>query len=407
MSKTFSLAIIGGGPAGIMAALTASEKQSVVLIEKNETVGRKILATGNGRCNLTNRLTDVSHYYGGNKDFIKNVLSNFDQFETMKFFENLGIVLKEEDKGRIFPQSNQAQTVVDALTDKLKDSQVILKTSLSAKKINRFKKGFQVILNNGEEILADKLIISTGGKAASHLGSTGDAYYWAELLGHKVTKTYPVLVPIETVETWPGEISGLRLNGKSFVTINDKIISEKRGDILFTHFGLSAPAVMAHASNIAEHLDENLQIHLDLFPDKTIKELDQLLTKMFSCTGKKTLKNSLSGLIANNLAPIILRLLNINSERKTAEISKIDREKIAEKLKDISLTVKGLGSFKEAQVTHGGVSLDEIDSKTLQSKIVPNLFFAGEVLDVDGDSGGFNLQWAWSSGHLAGSCLSS
>lgn len=405
MKKNFSLAIIGGGPAGIMAALTAIKNQSVILIEKNETLGRKILATGNGRCNLTNRLVNPSRYHGGSPKFIKNVLESFSQFQTMKLIENLGVILKEEDNGRIFPRSNQAQTVVDALVEKLREDQVVVKTSSAVKKINRFDSGFQIILNSGQVIEADKLIISTGGKAASHLGSTGDAYYWAELLGHTITKTYPALVPIETVETWPKEISGLRVEGKSYITIDEKIISEKTGDILFTHFGLSAPAVMAHASSIAEHLGKNLQIHLDLFPENSIKELDQLLAKLFDCTGKKTLKNTLSGLIANNLVPVILQLLEINADKKTAEVSKTDREKIAKKLKDITLTVKDLRPFKEAQVTHGGISLEEIEAKTLQSKIVPNLYFAGEVLDVDGDSGGFNLQWAWSSGHLAGQTL--
>lgn len=412
MLNKFSCAVIGGGPSGMMAAISAADNQSVILIEKNETVGRKILATGNGRCNITNRLTDATHYHGGNKDLIKNVLLNFDQFKTIVFFENLGVILKEEDNGRIFPQSNQAQTVVDALTDKLRECSVTIKTSSAVKKFFRKNSGFQIILNNGDEITSEKLIITTGGKSSPQFGSTGDAYFWAEQFGHKVTKTFPALVPIETVETWPKEISGLRIEGRSFVTLNKKVISEKSGDILFTHFGLSAPSIMAHASQIAQYADntdnsdEDLIIHLDLFPDSSLQQLDILLTKLFANTGKKTIKNSLSGLVANNLAPVILKLVDIDSEIKTAEISKINRKNIADKLKDISLTIKDLRPFKEAQVTHGGIRLDKINSKTLQSKIVPNLYFAGEVLDVDGDSGGFNLQWAWSSGHLAGQTLS-
>lgn len=402
MQKSFDIAIIGAGPAGMMAAITASEGSSVVLIEKNETVGRKILATGNGRCNITNRFAEVGYYHSRNLDIVKAVLQKFDQFETMKFFENLGIVLKEEDSGRIFPRTNQAQTVVDVLSHELYEKNVKVKTNSEVKNIFKEKDGFKIIIKNNEIIFSKKLILATGGKAAHHLGSSGDGLFWARLLGHTMTPTYPALVPLETVEKWPYDISGLRVEGKSTVTIESEIISEKSGDILFTHFGLSAPAIMAHASKVAPHLGKNVKIHLDLFPDKSEKELDQMLAGVFDKSGKKTLKNSLAGLIPNNLAPVILDLLSLNVERKTAEISKIDRLKIAKILKDLTLAVKSLRSFKEAQVTSGGVSFSEVNPESLESKKVPGLYFAGEILDVNGDSGGFNLQWAWSSGHLAG-----
>lgn len=402
MEKTFGVAIIGAGPAGIMAAIKAAEQSSVVLIEKNETVGRKILATGNGRCNITNRFVEVGRYHSGNLDVVKAVLASFNQFEAMKFFENLGIVLKEEASGRIFPRTNQAQTVVDALIHELHEKNVKVKINSEVKNISKEKAGFKIVLKNNETIYSQKLILATGGKAAHHLGSSGDGLFWAKLLGHVVTPTYPALVPLETVETWPQEISGLRVEGKSTVTLDSEVISEKSGDILFTHFGLSAPAIMAHAGLVAPHLGKNVKIHLDLFPDKSEKELDQILAKVFDKAGKKTLKNSLAGLIPNNLAPVLLDLLGINHERKTGEVSKIDRQKITKILKSLTLTVKGLRPFKEAQVTSGGVKLSEINPQSLESNKVPGLYFAGEILDVNGDSGGFNLQWAWSSGHLAG-----
>lgn len=402
MQKIFDVAIIGAGPAGIMAAIMGSKKSSVVLIEKNETVGRKILATGNGRCNLTNRFAEVGRYHSGNLEVVEAVLISFNQLETMKFFEGLGIVLKEEDNGRIFPRTNQAQTVVDALTHELHEKKVKVKTSSEVKNIAEEKDGFRIVLKNDEIIYSQKLILATGGKAAHHLGSSGDGLFWAKLLGHTVTPTYPALVPLETVETWPKEISGLRVEGKSTVTIDSEIISEKSGDILFTHFGLSAPAIMAHAGKLAPHLGKNVKIHLDLFPENSEKELDQMLAGVFEKTGKKILKNSLAGLIPNNLSPVILDLLGLSHEGKTAEVSKIDRLKIAKILKSLTLTVKGLRSFKEAQVTSGGVNLSEVNPQSLESNKVPGLYFAGEILDVNGDSGGFNLQWAWSSGHLAG-----
>lgn len=403
ISKQFDVAIIGGGASGMMAVIQAAkENRSVILIEKNPTLGRKILATGNGRCNVTNRLAEKSRYHGGDQNFIEQVLKQFDQFQTQKFFENLGVVLKEEDNGRIFPRTNSAQTIVDALMEKIGEENIAVKNDVSVKKIEKSKSDFEITLIFGDKIIASKVILTTGGQASPQFGSSGDGYYWAKLLGHKITEIYPALVPIETVETWPSTISGLKVEGKVTVTVDDKIIAEKSGDILFTHFGLSAPAVMALAGSIGPNLGHDIKVHLDLVPDKTIKELDQLLAQMFSLSGKKTLKNTLSGLVPTNLSNMILTLKNLPGDKKSAEVSKEDRFVIAETLKDLTLTVKSLRPFKEAQVTHGGIELDDIDAQTLQSKIVPGLYFAGEILNVDGDSGGFNLQWAWSSGHLAG-----
>ena len=398
----FDVAIIGGGAAGMMAAIWTAKKSSVVLIEKNPSLGRKILATGNGRCNLTNRFADKTHYHGGNPEFIEQVLKQFDQFATRKFFEDLGVVLKEEDNGRIFPRTNQAQTIVDVLVDKLREEKVTLKTDTIVKKITKITHGFEIILSAGDKIEAKKIILAVGGQSSPQFGSSGDGYYWAKQLGHVVSELYPALVPIETVEIWPGDISGLKVEGKATVTVDGENIVEKSGDILFTHFGLSAPAIMALAGDIAPHIGQEVLIHLDLFPDKTIKELDDLLTQIFSGSGKKTLKNALAGLIPANLAQTILVLKKLPADRKSAEISKVDRLLIAKTLKDLSLTVKQLRPFKEAQVTHGGIELSDIDARTLQSKKTSGLYFAGEILNVDGDSGGFNLQWAWSSGYLAG-----
>lgn len=403
--KQFEVAIIGGGPAGLMAAIQASKKARVILIEKNEILGRKILATGNGRCNLTNRFVDVSRYHGGNSDFIKDILDQFDQFATMKFFTHLGIVLKEEDNGRIFPRTNQAQTIVDGLTDKVRNNKVRVDLSSEVKKISKTNECFIIHFTNGKVIKSNKLILATGGKASHYLGSSGDGLFWAKILGHTIIPTYPALVPIETQETWVKQIQGLKVEGKSTAVVDDKIVSQKKGDILFTHYGLSGPSIMAHVGVIAPYLLKNVQIHLDLFTDKTQSQLDQILVQIFNSSGKKTLKNSLSGLIPNNLASVILDILKIPQSKKTAEISKIDRIHIVKTLKNLILTIKQLRPFKEAQVTSGGIDLKQINPKTLQSKIIPGLYFCGEILDVDGDSGGFNLQWAWSSGYVAGQIL--
>ena len=398
----FDVAIIGGGAAGMMAAIWAAKNKSVVLVEKNPSLGRKILAAGNGRCNLTNRYADKTRYHGGDQDFIGQVLKQFDQAAVQKFFEDLGVVLKEEDNGRIFPRTNQAQTIIDVLVDKLQEEKVTLKTNTVVKKIMKTVNGFEIIFNSGAKIEVKKIILAVGGQSSPQFGSSGDGYYWAKQLGHVVTELYPALVPIESVETWPSEISGLKVEGKATVTVEGKMIAEKSGDILFTHFGLSAPAIMALAGSIESNIGREVLIHLDLFPDKTVKELDDLLTQIFGASGKKTLKNALAGLIPANLAQTILVQKKLPFDRKSAEISKIDRLLIAKTLKDLILTVKQLRPFKEAQVTHGGIELNEIDVNSLQSKKTPGLYFAGEILNVDGDSGGFNLQWAWSSGYLAG-----
>lgn len=405
----FDVAIIGGGAAGMMAAITASHAgKSVLLLEKNSELGRKVLATGNGRCNLTNRGAEKSRYYGANPEFIESILKSFDPKKVMEFFENLGVLLKEEDEARIFPRTNQASTIVSTLTYELVENKVKIVLGNQVQKINKdklsdFNQHFNIILANGDEYESDKLIITTGGKSSDHLGTTGDGYFWAKNFGHTITPLFPALTPIETIETWPQEIQGLKVEGRITTTTDSKVIFEKDGDVLFTHFGLSGPAVMAHAGKVAPLLSaRKVLIHIDLYPDLSIKNLNEKITQIFNSNGKKTVKNALLGLTPSNLILVILTILNIDKDKKTAEISKVEREKIVQYLKDIVLTVKSTRSFKESQVTSGGIDVNEVNIETLESKKVPGLYFAGEILDVDGDSGGFNLQWAWSSGHLAG-----
>lgn len=401
--KKNDLAIIGAGPAGIMAAITASKNnQSVVLIDRNQVIGRKILATGNGRCNITNRLANPLNYHGADFLFIQKVLKNFDQFDTISFFENLGLVLKEEDSGRMFPRTNQATTVVDALEHELVSLGVSVKLNSLVRSIKNNGQ-WEIFLENKETIMADKLILALGGQAACHLGSSGDGYYWAKNLGHTIVPIYPALVPIETIETWPREVQGLKVEAKVTGLIDGEIIREKEGDVLFTHFGLSGPAAMAEAGAVGQAVgNKKAKIILDLFPDKSIQELDDLLKKSLDVNGAKQIKNTLAGFIPLNLCIVIMNNLDINPDKKTAEITKEERQKIIQALKRLTLNVKSLRPFKEAQVTSGGISTEEIDPETMESKIIKGLYFAGEIMDVDGDSGGFNLQWAWSTGYTAG-----
>lgn len=400
--KKFDLAIIGAGAAGCMAGITAAaNKKSVILIEKNNIIARKILATGNGRCNLTNKNMDSSHYHGTNPEFIDTVIQKFNQNLVMDFFESLGIILKEEARGRIFPRNNQAESIKSVLEYELKKNNVKILFNSPVKRIEK-NHHWKIKLADEQEITSDKLIIACGGKAAHQFGSSGDGYFWVEKLGHKIVEVYPALVPLETKETWVKDVQGIKVEGKVILSQNDLILHQSQGDILFTHFGLSGPAIMAQARFVGPLIDKNIKIHLNLFPELTRQMLDDKIKHIFETNGAKFVKNCLSGIVPANLALVILANVAIDRDKKAASISKAERKKITNYLKNVELTPKRLLSFKEAQTTRGGVCVDQINPQSMESKIIAGLYFAGEIVDVDGDSGGYNLQWAWSSGHLAG-----
>lgn len=383
MSK-YDVAIIGAGPAGMMAAITASgNAQRVVLIERNPAVGRKLLATGNGRCNLTNACVAIDRYHGGNLKFIETVLSQFDQDATMEFFRSLGLLLKEEDNGRIFPRTNQAASVVEVLRQRLLRNKVDIMLDARVAAIEK-SESWSISLEGGGMLQSGKLIIATGGRAAHYLGSTGDGLFWAQRLGHSLTLIHAALVPIETVEGWPKDIQGIKVEAAAWATSGSQRLGESAGDVLFTSYGVSGPAVMALAGSIAPALKAStVQLHIDLFPDMTQDQLNEILSRILRSNAEKALEGALVGLLPSGLIPIVTRL-GVKS------------------MKNLTLTVAKLRPFKEAQVMAGGVDSAEVDPQTLESKLVKGLYFAGEILDADGDSGGFNLQWAWSSGRVAG-----
>lgn len=402
--KRYDIIIIGAGPAGMIAGISASQNgKSVLLIEKNYKLGRKVLATGNGRCNVTNRFADKFHYHGASPEFVAKVLSQFDQHQVMKFFEGLGVLLKEEDNGRMFPRTNQAETIVNALAEKLKEKKVEMILGQPVIDLTKIDDLFLIKLKNGEEFSADKVILTTGGKASEQYGANGDGYIWASNFGHHITPLYPALVPLETQERWPKGLAGLKVSGRVKVETDNQILGKKEGEVLFTHFGLSGPPILFLSSLISPILGEKtVKIHLDLFSESTANNLDDKLEKIFKSNGKKSVKNALAGVAPANFISVFLKNLNIGPEKKAAEVSKIERGKIVSGFKDIILTVSALRPFSEAQTTVGGVETKEFNPATLESKIIPGLYLAGEILDVNADSGGFNLQWAWSSGYLAG-----
>ena len=386
-----------------MAAITASGKgNSVVLIERNPQLGRKLLATGNGRCNITNTFLSVDRYHGGDLQFIQTVISAYDQHATLDFFRDMGLAVKEEDNGRIFPRTNQASSVVGVLRHRLSRNgvDVLLETQVVGIQPSP---EWRMSLNNGTVLQSTKLIIATGGRAAHYLGSTGDGLYWAQKLGHTLTPIHAALVPLETVEQWPKEVQGIKVEAAVWATCEDKTIGESTGDVLFTTYGVSGPAVMAHAGAIAPLLTTStVQLHINLFPDMTEEQLDQIVQRICEGDGARDLRDALIGLLPGGLIMIVLRLAGVVETTRSAKIPNSQRLAIVRTMRDLPLTILKLRPLKEAQVTSGGLSSEEINAYSLQSILVKGLYFAGEMLDADGDSGGFNLQWAWSSGYVSG-----
>ena len=402
LEDSYKVAVIGAGPAGIVAAIFAAKSgASVVLLEKNDRVGRKILATGNGRCNITNQNITIDRYHGKNVSFAAPIFASFNQQEAMKYFESIGIVLKEEDRGRMFPKSDQASSIVEALESQLASTGVMVKTSFTVKNIEKNQK-WHIVSENGESFDAESLVLATGGKAAYQLGSSGDGLFWARNLGHEIIPIHAALVPVITEEATK-DIMGIRLVSNASLFADGKLITQRSGDILFTHFGISGPAAMGLARDADIMLSEGkrVEISLDITPEYEADQLDEMIASIANIDGKKNVKNVLSGLFSKNLVNYILSKLNIDSETKAAELSKKQRREIVGIFKDFRFTIKGVRPLKEAQVMAGGVNTDELTAH-LESKIVPGLYFAGEIIDIDGDSGGFNLQWAWSSGKVAG-----
>ena len=395
----YDLCIIGGGPAGMMAGVIASKRgKRVVLIEKNNELGNKLLLTGGGRCNLTNKEFNKKKFvsrFGKQGDFLLSSLSFFGPEETMHFFTQNGLDLKFEDI-KVYPKSDNSKDVLNFFKKELKENNVkILINSEVSDFIFKDKEIEKVLLKNNTEILASNFLIATGGKAYPQTGSTGDGYSFAKKMGHKVTELKPALTSIEIKEKW-----GTILKGLSLEKIGIKLNNEKQiiGDVLFTHFGLSGPVIL----NLSERIKSKDEIYLDLFPQKSTEDLEKDFINLFEKNFKKSIFNVLEGLIPSKLLAVLLNFSGIEKEIICRNISKEGRRKIIMNLKKIKFTVIGLFGFEKAMITKGGISLKEIDSKTMKSKLVSNLYFAGEVIDLNGETGGYNLQMCFTTGAAVG-----
>ena len=404
MSKVI---VIGAGPAGIMSAITASKKHEVILLDGNDRIGKKLFITGKGRCNVTNA-KDISEFFDyiyGNPHFLYSSLYSFTNEDTINFFENQGIKLKTERGGRIFPSSDKSSDIIKGLFNELKSNNVQIK--LNSKVTNILYENNKILgveINGSQRILGDYFIIATGGASYPLTGSTGDGYKFAKKLGHSIIDLKPSLVPIELNEKWLKEVMGLSLKNISLSILkNNKIIYKEQGEMLFTSYGMSGPLVLKASRFIKSDFDY-IAI-LDLKPALEINELDKRIQKDFLKYQNKEFKNSLNDLLPQKIIPLIIKLSGISDNKKVNVITKEERKNLVYVIKNIKMNIKGLRPIDEAIVTAGGVNTLEIDPSTMKSRVIKNLSFAGEVIDVDAFTGGYNVQIALSTGYIAGNNL--
>jgi predicted Rossmann fold flavoprotein len=387
----------------------------VTILEKNPRVGKKILATGNGRCNFTNigikGEQACACYHGANPEFARSALAQFSVAETLRFFEKLGIAHKVEDEGKVFPRSDQASSILDVFLYELNELGVNILCDARVIAIRKNGKDgeFRVELESGEVHRGDAVIIATGGKAAPITGSDGDGFLLAQKLGHTVTDLFPALVQLMLEGEFFPRIAGVKLVGTAEILYNNESLAKDRGDILFADYGVSGPPILQISRKAGELLNAGKEAYLqiNIMDTLTKEELRQLLKKRFQDGGKKPVDFSLVGLINKRLIPVILMEAGLGRKPKdwqfpAAALSAEAQERILQILTGWRFKIRRTRSWPSAQVTAGGVDTREIDEKIMESKLVPGLFFAGEVIDIDGACGGFNLQWAWSSGYIAG-----
>jgi len=404
----YDVVVVGGGPAGMMAAGRASELGArVLLLEKNNRLGAKLLVTGKGRCNITNKVNQTREFvseFGKNGKFIFSALSRFGIEDTITFFQDLGTKTKIERGNRVFPVSDSARDVLDSLIRYMKNSEVEIRKNVQVRKfIVKDKKIQKIELVTGAEIEADKFIICTGGKSCSNTGSTGDGYEWLERLGHTITNLYPSLTPIIVKDDFVKELEGLSLKNVSVTAQrNGKRIDSSFGEAIFTADGMSGPIILDLSRKINKESPENIKIVIDFKPALDFLKLDKRIQRDFMEGNNKMYKNSLDKLLPQKLIPLMIKLSKIDPEKKVNLITHEERIGLVHLIKEFTLELKELAGYNKAIITAGGVKLSQVDPKTMQSKVVENLYLAGEILDLDGPTGGYNLQICWSTGFVAG-----
>lgn len=399
--------IIGAGAAGLMAAIHAAERgRRVLLLEKGRKPGVKILMSGGTRCNITHDCDarGIVAAFGPNGKFLHSALATLGPRETVAFFENAGVATKVEDTGKVFPVSDRAVDVLDALLRKLARSGATLAVNEAVQHVHAEEPAGFRIVTSSRTLTAAKVLITTGGKSYPGCGTTGDGYAFAATFGHTLVATRPALVPLTVQPAWVGELRGISLPDVNLKVIETgKPLTSRRGAMLFAHFGLTGPAPLDVSRAVSSHpAPTSLTLEVDLLPGEPEAALDEFLRTESLASGKKQLAVVLSAKLPRRVCDQLLVLAGLPVERTAAALSKADRLKLVALMKRLRLPLKGTLGFEKAEVTAGGVSLNEVDSRTMQSKLKPGLFLAGEVLDLDGWIGGYNFQSAWSTGWLAG-----
>ena len=399
--------VIGAGPAGIMAAIHASKKHNVTILDGNDRIGKKLFITGKGRCNVTNSkdISEFFDYIPGNPHFLYSALYSYTNEDTMNFFENVGIKLKVERGGRVFPMSDKSSDIIKGLSIGLKESNVQVK--LNSKVTNIIYDANKIVgveINNSTKLYGDYFIIATGGASYPLTGSRGEGQKFAKKLGHTIIELKPSLVPIELNEPCLKDLMGLSLKNISLSILkNNKVLYKNQGEMLFTNYGISGPLVLSGSRYVKN--EGSYEASIDLKPALNESELDKRIQKDFLKYQNKEFKNALDDLLPKKLIPLIINLSNIPLDKKVNVITKEERKKLLHILKDLRVKIKGLRPIEEAIVTAGGVNTLEIDPSTMKSKIISNLSFAGEVIDVDAFTGGYNVQIALSTGYIAGNSI--
>jgi predicted Rossmann fold flavoprotein len=415
-TKTYDVAVVGGGPAGMMAAGRAAERGlSVILIEKNDSLGKKLLITGGGRCNVTNNELDTRKLLEKFKDNGKFLFSAFSQWnvkETLDFFHMKNMDTKIEKEQRVFPLSNSAKSVWDVLVKYIKETNVTILSNAAVTDIlmsenNTEKKIVGVVLKNKKQILARSIMIATGGTSRPETGSTGDGYAWLKKIGHTVIEPTPSLVPLATKVAWTKRLAGVSLSDIKLTTFQNDVKQDvKKGKILFTHVGVSGPTVLNMSKDIGELLKYGeVILSLDIVPQLDYSQLNTKLQEQFKENNNKKFKNSLSPLVTPALAPVIVELSKIDGETQCNRVTREQRLLLVQLLKNIPIHIDSLLGEDKAIITSGGVILNEIDFKTMRSRLYPNLYLIGDMLNIDRPSGGYSLQLCWTTGFVAGNSV--
>lgn len=406
----WDVVVIGGGPSGMMAAGTAAARgKKVLLLEKNPELGKKLLITGGGRCNVTNNKTDdrtMLAKYKGNDKFLFSAFSQWNVASTLAFFNSRGMDTKEENEGRIFPVSNSSQSVYDVLYAYMREGGVTVHKSTTVSGITKSKDGetFSILTKSGNKIGAKTVILATGGTSRPETGSTGEGFKWLKKLGHTVIENDFALVPIALTDAWTKKLSGVTLTDIKLTTFqNDKKQESYKGKLLFTHVGISGPTVLNMSKDVGELLKYgDVTIELDLFPSKDEGKLKRELQTILVAESNKKLKNVLSMLVPSSLVTHVLELSQVDGDTFCHSVRSEERVTLVETMKSIILHVKGLLGKDKAIVSSGGVPLTEVDTKTMESNLVPGLYLIGDTLNIDRPSGGYSLQLCWTTGFVAG-----